>query len=457
MENFWSFTKSINNSIKSSVIIRIIIISFLILFLLIPASQVNKLIREREYRRLDVINEINSKWAFEQTLLGPILEIPYNVFYTSKWKDEKGIEREKITKQIKQAYFLPDKLKIDGEVIPEYRKRGIYSSVVYTSDLTINGEYASFDFSKWKIPLDNVLWNDATISFGLTDMRGINKTIEMRWNNSKIELTPGVKDIPLVTKGVYSLIKIKKEKNFPQTFEIKLNFRGSTNLSFLPIGKNTTAHLKSNWTSPSFNGAFLPKERTITDNGFNATWEIFDYNREFPQSWIEEKLSIDNTKFGFELFLPVNEYQKTERSTKYALLFIILTFATVFILFEILNKKRVHPIQYLLVGFALTTFYSLLLSLSEHIDFNIAYLIASLSIVIITTFYGGSLCKKNSLTIILGAMITSLYGFLFFTLQLEDYSLLVGSIGLFLIISIIMIFTRKIDWYNFKLNKIEDK
>lgn len=457
MENFSTFTASINQKIKSSVIIRIIIISILILLLMIPAGQVNRLVKEREYRRQEVINEINSKWAFEQTLLGPILEIPYNVFYTSKWKDEKGIEREKITKELRHAYFLPDKLKINGEVVPEYRKRGIYSTVVYTSDLTISGEYASFDFSKWKIPLDKILWNDAVISFGLTDMRGINKTINMKWNNKNIELTPGVKDTPLVAKGVYSMIKIKNEKNIPQTFEIKLNFRGSTNLSFLPIGKNTVIQIKSNWTSPSFNGAFLPNVRTIDENGFNATWEIFDYNREFPQSWIKENISIDNTKFGFELFMPVNEYQKTERSTKYALLFIILTFATVFILFEILNKKRIHPIQYLLVGFALTTFYSLLLSLSEHIDFNIAYLIASLSVVIITTFYGRSLCKKKSLTIIFGAMITTLYGFLFFTLQLEDYSLLVGSIGLFLILSIVMIFTRKIDWYNFKLYKIEDE
>ena len=324
-------------------------------------------------------------------------------------------------------------------------------------DWPVRGNYSFPDFSQWKIASDNILWEDAVIYFGITDMRGINKTIDMKWNNIQLSLIPGVKENPLVTKGIYSPVLINKEKKSLQSFEIKLNLRGSSTLSFLPLGKNTEVQIKSDWPSPSFNGTFLPKERTIDNNGFNAKWEIFDYNREFPQSWTDKMISVNDTEFGVELFLPVDEYQKTERSTKYAILFIILTFAAVFILFEILNKRRIHPIQYLLVGFSLTIFYLLLISLSEHISFNWAYLISSLSIVTIITIYGKSLCKKNSLTLIFTSVLISLYGFLFFTLQLEDYSLLVGSIGLFIILSIIMIFTRKIDWYNFKLNKVKDE
>ncbi len=467
MNNLTDFVKSTNQSIKSSVIVRIFIITILILILLIPAGMVSKLIKERKYRRLDVINEINSKWALNQTLLGPVLTIPYNSYHAEKYYDKNNVERERIIKEVKHAYFLPDNLNINGDVFPEHRQRGIYSTVVYTTDLIINGEFSFPDFSQWKIASNNILWDDAIISFGINDMRGINKTIDMKWNNSQTTLTPGVKNNPLVTKGIYSPVIIKKIKNSTQTFNIKLNFRGSTKLSFLPLGKNTLVEIKSNWPSPSFNGAYLPKERTISDEGFNAKWEILDYNREFPQSWTEKNTPENNTafvaelflptEFGVELFLPVDEYQQTERSTKYAILFIILTFAAVFILFEILNKNRIHPIQYLLVGFSLSIFYLLLISLSEHIPFNWSYLISSLSIVTIITIYGKSLCKKNALTLIFASVLISLYGFLFFTLQLEDYSLLVGSIGLFLILSFIMIFTRKIDWYNFKLNKIEDK
>ena len=458
MDNFWSFLKSTNQSIKSSVIVRIIIITILILLLLIPMGMVSSIIRERKHRRQYVINEINSKWALNQTLLGPVLDIPYIVYYTTKYTDGNGVEREKINKETKHAYFLPDNLKINGKVFPEFRKRGIYSTVVYTSDLIITGEYSFPDFSQWKISSNNILWEDAVISFGISDTRGINKTIDMKWNNTNITLIPGVKNNPLIKSGIYSPVLIKKDKKSFQLFEIKLNFRGSSSLSFLPFGKKTEVKIDSKWPSPSFNGAFLPKERTLDDNGFSALWEIFDYNREFPQSWTDDKMiTVNNTEFGVELFMPVDEYQKTERSTKYAILFIILTFAAVFILFEILNKNRIHPIQYLLVGFSLTIFYLLLISLSEHIPFNWAYLISSLSIITIITIYSKSLSKKNTLTFIFVLMLISLYGFLFFTLQLEDYSLLVGSIGLFIILSIIMIFTRKIDWYNFKLNKIEDK
>ena len=455
MDNFWSFIKSTNQTIKASILVRIILISIILLFLLIPSSQVNRLINEREYRRQAVIEEINSKWAYSQTLLGPVLEIPYNVYHINKSTDKNGAEKETITREIKYAYFLPDVLQINGEVIPEYRHRGIYSTAVYVSDLTISGEYSMPDFNQWKIPYKDIIWEDAVFSLGLSDMRGINKTIDMKWDNDNIILKPGVKENQVVTKGVFSKIKINK-KNKSSVFEIKLNFRGSTNISFLPLGRNTKVDIKSEWPSPSFNGAFLPKERTITDNGFDASWEIFDYNREFPQSWTDKEINLESSKFGLELFLPVDEYQKTERSTKYAILFIILTFAAVFILFEIINKKRVHPIQYILVGFALTIFYLLLISLSEHIPFNFAYLIASLSVVVIITLYGSSICRKLSLSVIFGTLLTSLYGFLFFTLQLEDYSLLVGSIGLFIILTAVMIFTRKIDWYNFKLNKNDE-
>ncbi|MBN2545301.1 MAG: cell envelope integrity protein CreD [Spirochaetes bacterium] len=457
MENFFSFLKSVNQSIKSSLIVRIILITFLILLLLIPSAQITNLIHEREGRRRGVISEINSKWADSQTIIGPVIEIPYIVYNISKWTDKNGIEHEKIVKNIKYAYFLPNNLQITGEIIPEYRKRGIYSTVVYTVDLNISGNFTYPDFAQWKISKDNVLLNDAEFSFGMTDMRGINNTIEMTWNNRAVELKPGVKNNPLIEKGVYTHVYLKSDKSKLQEFNIKLNLRGSIDLSFLPLGKKTNVKISSKWPSPSFNGYFLPKERNITEKEFRAEWEIFDYNRDYPQSWTNQTINVANSKFGVELFMSVDEYQKTYRSTNYSVLFIILTFAAVFILFEISNKKRFHPIQYLMVGFSIIIFYLLLLSLSEHIAFNYAYIISSLSVIAIITFYAASISKNKLVTLFLAVLLIFLYSFLYFTLQLEDYSLLVGSIGLFLILTFVMIFTRKIDWYSFKLSKPEDK
>ncbi len=457
MENFSGFLKSVNQSIKSSLIVRIILITFLILLLLIPSAQITNLIHEREGRRRSVITEINSKWADSQTLIGPVIEIPYIVLTVSKWTDKNGAEQQSIIRNIKYAYFLPDNLQINGEVIPESRKRGIYSTVVYTAKLNISGNFSYPDFAQWKVSPENVLWNDAEFSFGMTDMRGINNTIDMTWNSRAVELKPGVKNNPLIDKGVYTSVFLKQDKSAFQEFNIKLNLRGSVDLSFLPLGKRTNVKMKSNWPSPSFNGYFLPKERNITEKEFSAEWEMFDYNRDYPQSWTNQEINVGNSKFGFELFMSVDEYQKAYRSTNYSVLFIILTFAAVFILFEILNKKRFHPIQYLMVGFSMIIFYLLLLSLSEHMAFNYAYIISSLSVIMIITFYGASISKNKVVTMFLAVLLIFLYGFLYFTLQLEDYSLLAGSIGLFVILSFVMIFTRKIDWYSFKLSKPEDE
>ncbi|MCP4151838.1 MAG: cell envelope integrity protein CreD, partial [bacterium] len=190
-------------------------------------------------------------------------------------------------------------------------------------------------------------------------------------------------------------------------------------------------------------------------NGFKANWEIYDYNREFPQQWKgkNKQWNFLDSRFGLQLFSPVDEYQKTTRSIKYAILFISLTFLAFFLVIEIMNKRRIHPVQYLLVGFALCIFYLLLISLSEHVAFDTAYLISSICITVLTTVYTKSISGKFLSALSMGVLFSGLYGFLFVMLRLEDYSLLVGSIGLFTILAAVMIFTRKVDWYAFKIEK----
>jgi inner membrane protein len=213
------------------------------------------------------------------------------------------------------------------------------------------------------------------------------------------------------------------------------------------VGKQTDIELNSDWPDPSFEGSFLPNIRNINEAGFSANWKVLNLNRSYPQQWIGNKYSIDESSFGVKLLLPVDHYQKSLRSVKYAIMFIALTFL-IFFFTEILNKKRIHPIQYLLVGLGLSIFYTLLVSLSEQISFNLAYLIASLSIIFLITAYSYSMLKNIKLTAIVAFVLIVLYVFLFTVIQLQDYSLLLGSVGLFLALATVMYLSRKVDWYS---------
>ncbi|MCP5104434.1 MAG: cell envelope integrity protein CreD [bacterium] len=442
--------------VKNSIIARIFMIGFLILLMLIPFAMVLSLINERESRRNSVVQEINSSWAWGQTVAGPVLKIPYNVFRETTHIVE-GKEEKTLRKGVKSAYFLPDSLTVTGEIHPEIRYRGIYKSIVYTADLDIRGEFVFPDFGTWKVAQEDILWDDALLSFGMTDMRGINKNIEIQWNDTNLIPKPGTGNEDVLPRGISTNVAIDAVKKQKNRFAMKLNIRGSKTIDFIPLGRKTVVQLSAKWPSPSFNGAFLPRKREIDKKGFNAQWEVLEYNREFPQQWKKYKWDIYNSRFGLELFDPVDQYQQTTRSAKYSILFISLTFLAFFLLIELLNKKKVHLLQYLLVGFALCMFYLLLISLSEHMSFDTAYLISSICIVGLTAFYTRGVSGRRSLAVFMGLIIGGLYSFLYVMLRLEDYSLLMGSLGLFIILAAIMIFTRKIDWYTFALEKNNGK
>jgi inner membrane protein len=222
---------------------------------------------------------------------------------------------------------------------------------------------------------------------------------------------------------------------------------GSKHLWFIPLGKVTDVTISSNWATPSFSGDFLPDNREIADSGFDATWKVTHLNRSFPQVWKDQIYKVSNSAFGVDLIFPVDEYQASMRSAKYAILFIGLTFL-IFIFIEILNKKKIHPVQYLLVSFGILIFYTLLIALSEHIGFSLAYLVSSIAIIGLITIYAFSVFRKVKLAMIMMISLITLYVFLFVTLQMEAYSLLMGSVGLFIILGIVMYLTRRINWYN---------
>jgi len=407
-------------------------VGFLTLILLVPATMVGFLVGEREQRQDEAVQEAGSKWGNMQTITGPILSVPYTA--------------NKVTKNI---YFLPAELNISGDINPQILKRGIYEITAYNSKLKVEGQFNQPNFSQWGISSGNVLWNEAKILIGLSDMRGVKDKITMNWNDNILILNPGMSATKISDSGVSVMapLDLKSAKTYKFSFDLNLN--GSQSLNFIPLGKETNINLASKWANPSFDGAFLPDQRQVSKDGFTAQWKILSLNRNYPQSFSEsDSYSIKDSAFGVKFLVPIDQYQKITRSVKYAIMFIALTFLTFFFV-EIFNKKRIHPIQYLLVGFALLVFYTLLLSISEHTNFNFAYILSSIATIILITLYSKAIFKNNFLSLLLGCILIILYGFMYVVLQLQDYALLMGSIGLFIVLAAVMYASRKIDWYSF--------
>jgi inner membrane protein len=442
-----------NNWLRTSVMLKLLIIGILTLILMIPASMLSSLIQERQSTRDEAIREVSSKWGNEQLVGGPVLTLPYQETY----QDSKGDKRQRT----KYAHFLPENLKIEGKIQPEKRYRGIYVVMLYNTHLSLTGSFRKLNVEALGLKPENINWDKAFVSLGITDLKGIKEAVKLNVNDQLLVVNPGIPNNDILTSGVSAVLPIDKEN---YNFRCELNLNGSTQLSFLPFGKSTTVSLTSPWASPSFVGEFLPDSRDITTSGFKATWHVLQYNRNFPQQGlgafihdnqeINEEVAADKIpiatnnlpSFGVKLLLPVDEYQKTMRSTKYNIMFIIITFVAFFFV-EILNRKRIHPIQYLLVGFAVCLFYLLLLSISEHLSFNWAYLIGCGIILSLVTFYVKYVFQNTKLTMLFSAILALLYAFFYSLLQLEDYSLLLGSVGLVLILGAVMYLTRNINWY----------
>lgn len=430
-----AFLPSLNIWLRKSISVKLLIIGFIILILLIPTFMLGALIKEREGRQNETVSEVSSKWGRSQTIGGPILVIPY---FT--------LDKTSSIKMTQYAYFLPKDLNIEGEIMPQMLHRGIYDIVAYNSNLNLAGSFAKLDFSDWNIPAENILWSDAFVSLGIPDLRGIKENIDLSFDDKTYTFESGVRTLDVINSGVSTDVKLNpaSDKDYNFSFNLKLN--GSYDLNFLPLGKETNVELKSKWPSPSFSGEFLPDNREVTKDGFSSSWKVLDMNRNYPQKWLGRNYEIDSSAFGVELIVPVDQYQKAFRSIKYALMIIFLTFL-VFFFVEIKYNMRFHPFQYILVGVALIIFYALLLSLSEHIAFNLAYLIGSVATIGLIGLYSLTMFKKNILTMVLSSILVVLYVFVFSILQLEDYALLMGSIFLFLILAVIMYMSRNIKWY----------
>ena len=420
--------------------IKGLIVFVMVLLLQIPMLFINSLVNERRYREKEVQDEVSSKWAGSQRASGPILVIPYK-------KDEiKNKEGKVIDYKKSCIYILPEELLITGKIEPHTRHRSIFDVTVYQADLNISGFIQPVDWKSLNISPSDLYLTEAQVFFGLSDFRGIEEQIKIKWEKAVYELIPGTSYFDNMNGLASNIALTPADLNSKQEFSIHLNIKGSNNLMFAPIGKTNHTQLISPWTNPSFSGNFLPnKPATITESGFEAEWKILHLNRNYPQIWKDRTYSLSDSEYGVKLLQSTDSYAKTERSVKYAILFIALTFALYFFI-EILQKRKIHPLQYMLVGLALCVFYTLLLSFSEYISFNYSYLIATTATVILIALYTKSAFRKWTIGGAFGLVLGSLYSFIFILIQLQDRALLFGSIGLFVLLAIAMYYSRKIDW-----------
>lgn len=423
---------------RNSVMIKAMVVGFLVLVLLIPSAFIQELVRERKQRQEEVVQEVSSKWALAQTFTGPFIAVPY----TEDEADEKG----KVFAIKKMAYFLPEQLNVNGKLVPEIRNRSIFKVALYKTDLNISGSFSPVNVKALGIDPATVNWADVRICFGLSDNRGIAEQVMLNWKGVNTELEPSLPNNDISSTGINALIvntdALQAEAH---SFSMNLKLNGSEQLYFTPLGKQTTVVLNSSWKDPSFEGKYLPKQNPIKDTGFSAKWEVSHFQREIPQSWTEKKPAIAESGFGVRLLQANDSYGKTMRSVKYALLFIALTFCIYFFI-ELIKKKNVHPLQYILVGMALCIFYTLLLSISEYLGFDLAYLIASLATVLLIALYTKSLFHEWSIAGAFFLFLSMLYGFIYILIRLQDGALLFGSIGLFILLALVMYYSKKIDW-----------
>jgi inner membrane protein len=441
-------------NLRTSVVVRLVVMGILMMLLLIPLGMVQSVVTERAGRRNEVAQDVSATWGAAQTIAGPVLVVPYRTTTT----DFSG----KQTQTIGRASFLPDALDVQGSAPAETRKRGIFKVIVYKAHLTMTGRFARPEVTGLLRANSEPLWSEATVNIGFTDPRGIARRLTLKWNGQDVAFAPGVIDTGLFASGLHAPAPFSiAGPAGPIPFSLDIDLNGTRDLRLLPAGSETSLQLTSDWAHPSFIGAPLPDPRSVSDQGFRASWRVPYFGRGFPAAWTDgtldrEKLKgqADASAFGVSFVQPVDLYQQTERSVKYAALFIVLTFV-VFFLCEVMRSRLLHPVQYVFVGFAICVFYLLLLSISEHLGFDIAYGCAAAATTLLIGTYSVFALRGGKEGSIVGTAVAVLYGYLYLLLRLEDAALLAGSVGLFAMLALLMLATRRVNWYELRLGSSE--
>lgn len=442
----FSQPKSFYAQINESVGVKLLLIGVLTLLLLIPSSWVQSLISERQQNQDDATTEIASKWSGTQLIESPAMQLPIKTF-------TKGIDTAgKITYRegVSTIYILPENLRIKSRVTPEILHRGIFDAVVYNSTIQIDGSFSPLELKKSGINPDMILWDKVKIVAGLTDFKGLKNSPKIKIADTAYTAEPDFSSENLFENNLAVQVNLSSKKSSSLKFNYNFDLRGSGELNFMHLGRNTSVEVSGSWNNPSFTGNYLPEQRKVTNKEFSGNWKMSNFNRPFPQQWqgninVMNKETKEKATFGVKFLLPVDQYQKIMRSAKYAILIILLSFVSLFFI-ELLQKTTVSVLHYLLIGAAMSIYYTLLLSFSEQVGFDFAYFIASLATITLVSTFIGAFLKNRRTALVFSAILGIFYSFIYVIIQLQDLALLFGSIGLFVIVACLMYFTVKINW-----------
>ena len=432
----------------------------------IPLLMIESQIEERSVQRNVAKQAVTSSWTGEQSVLAKVLIIPYQqkekiiVASDNNYNAIPSKREERYKWVSKRLYLFPEQLNVETELDTQTLSKGIYDVPVYTADMVIKGE---FDLTIWhRLRNKDEIKQEgrAYLSTGIKDSRGLNGIPQTLVNQQQSEIKPGTQ-FNHFASGFHSNIDSKTLDTDRLLFVTKFSFKGTESIEFMLTGKENTAQINSTWPHPSFNGAFLPTKREISTSGYSAQWHtgIISTNIEnkFKRCVTGDCDSLFRTNFGVRNIRPVDIYLQSLRSIKYGLLIVIVTFA-IFALYEIINRNvSVHPISYILTGCALAIFFLLLIALSEHLYFGLAYWISALSCASLISYYISHQSRSNKIAFIFMALLSFLYLTLFFIIRSEDHALLSGSLLLFFILAVVMFVTRKLNWYKVMGNMTESE
>ncbi len=439
------------NDLLHSPGLKVFLIGMLLLIRLVPRALIVLLVGEREQRAASVRDEVAGIWGGPQTIIGPVLIVPYTVARTVMQGDRRS---EELIEQ--RAVFLPERLSIKGNAASNVLHRSIFDVTVYTGDLNVEGRFAAPQLSDVASEVRSVRWRDAVLAVAISDVSGLRTSVSGRINDATIGFEPSLGVPQSRMSGIHLRLAnaagivdgagAAPLRGFDFRFQLGLN--GSSEFMFAPVAHETSVELTSDWQHPSFAGTYLPVERSIGPDGFKARWQVPHLARSLPQAWSAPDGGLDRVRpfaFGTKFYVPVDHYKQVERALKYSVMFLAIGFIAV-LLIELNSARAVHPVQYFFVGFAMVFFFVLLLSFAEHIGFARAYLLSAAATGTMLSIYVGKVQASVLRGAIMAAVFGALYTLLYMILQLEDYALLAGAILGFILITVTMFATLKVNW-----------
>ncbi|GLQ33357.1 cell envelope integrity protein CreD [Litoribrevibacter albus] len=441
---------------QKALAIKLLVIGVIAFVLLIPLGLIADKIYERNQYLQSAKDSVAQSWTGAQELMGPILVIPYIATdYVDVWNKDGSLKQKKEVIKQKQVFINPETLIIKSQVENDIRYKGIYKVPVYTADFDVSG---TFDVQRIQDQLrdiqasaDKVELLPAYLFSTVSDPRGINSIPSLQWLNQAIKFMPGSM-FERNEEGIHAFVPDFTNNTLSALgFSYQVTLRGMESLSFIPTGIESQVSVASDWPHPEFTGKFLPVQHSISEDGYSATWKTTSFANNISEKVVGcakgECSGLLFSGFGTKHIETVDVYQQSDRALKYGILFIGLTFISFFI-FEVVKRLPIHAIQYTLVGFANAIFYLLLVSLSEHLAFGLSYAIASVACIALLMFYLSYVLKGVKLSLLYSGLLSVLYLCLYMIISSEDLAFLMGSLLTFVILIVVMVATRNIDWYD---------